>query len=151
MAYPVSVFIDTVGINIQTMVWHGSMITMGIVLLRTGYIEVSPKTIIQAFPIFLTLVLSAVVMNEAAYQTGLLESETFNMFFISPYCAPELPVYSLIQSIIPFPFSVLIYIVGFTAASSIVLLLCKALGAIAAAPLIHREPRALLRRLPTVH
>ena len=151
MAYPVSVFIDTVGINIQTMVWHGSMITMGIVLLRTGYIEVSPKTIIQAFPIFLTLVLSAVVMNEAAYQTGLLESETFNMFFISPYCAPELPVYSLIQSIIPFPFSVLIYIVGFTAASSIVLLLCKALGAIAAAPLIHREPRALVRRLPTVH
>ena len=33
MAYPSTVFIDTVGINIQTMIWHGSMITVGIVLL----------------------------------------------------------------------------------------------------------------------
>lgn len=97
MVYPVTVCIDTVGINIQTMVWHGSMITTGIVLLRTGYVKVAPKTIIRAFPVFLTLVFAAMIMNEVAYQTGLLENETINMFFISPYCAPELPVYSQIQ------------------------------------------------------
>ena len=51
MVYPVTVFIDTVGINIQTMVCHGSMITTGIVLLRTGYVKVAPKTIIRAFPV----------------------------------------------------------------------------------------------------
>ena len=125
MVYPVTVFIDTVGINIQTMVCHGSMITTGIVLLRTGYVKVAPKTIIRAFPVFLTLVFAAMIMNEVAYQTGLLKTETFNMFFISPYCAPELPVYSQIQGIVPFPFSVLIYIAGFTAASGIIMLLCK--------------------------
>ena len=127
MAYPVSVFTDTVGINIQTMVWHGAMITMGIVLLRTGYVRASVRTVMDAFPVFLTLVVTAAFMNEIAHQTGLLSSETFNMFFISPYCAPSLPVYSLIQPLVPFPLSVLIYIAGFTAAAMIVLMLSSLL------------------------
>ena len=127
MAYPVSVFTDTVGINIQTMVWHGAMITMGIVLLRTGYVRASVRTVMDAFPVFLTLVATAAFMNEIAHQTGLLSSETFNMFFISPYCAPSLPVYSLIQPLVPFPLSVLIYIAGFTAAAMIVLMLSSLL------------------------
>ena len=125
MAYPVSVFTDTVGINIQTMVWHGGMIAMGIVLLRTGYVRASLGTVIQAFPVFLTLVTAAAVMNELAHRTGLLATETFNMFFISPYCAPSLPVYSMIQPHVTFPVSVLVYVAGFTAAAMIVLLLCR--------------------------
>lgn len=149
MVYPVSVFIDTVGINIQTMVWHGSMITMGIVLLRTGYVPVSRKTIKSAFPVFLVLVLMGAAMNEVAHQTGLLVSETFNMFFISPYCAPELPVYSLIQAVVPFPFSVLLYIAGFTAAAGIILLLCKLLHIDAAVS--HNTKAHTLRRLPAIH
>ena len=150
MVYPVTVFIDTVGINIQTMVCHGSMITMGIVLLRSGYIRVSTQTITRAIPVFLALVLAAVVMNEAAYQCGLLDTETFNMFFISPYCSPELPVYSLIQGIVQFPFSVMIYIAGFTAAASAVLLFCKVVGLVAATHR-HNKPQARLHRLPAIH
>ena len=139
MAYPVTVFIDTIGINIQTMVCHGSMITTSIVMLRTGYVKVAPKTIIRAFPVFLTLVFAGMIMNEVAYQTGLLETDTFNMFFISPYCEPELPVYSQIQGFVPFPFSVLIYIAGFTAASGIVMRLCKVfhIDATASIPIRH--------------
>ena len=125
MAYPVSVFTDTVGINIQTMVWHGGMIAMGIVLLRTDYVRASLGTVIQAFPVFLTLVTAAAVMNELAHRTGLVARETFNMFFISPYCAPSLPVYSMIQPRVSFPVSVLVYVAGFTAAAMIVLLLCR--------------------------
>ena len=125
MAYPVSVFTDTVGINIQTMVWHGGMIAMGIVLLRTGYVRASLGTVLDAFPVFLTLVTAAAVMNEVAHQTGLLTTETFNMFYISPYCAPSLPVYSLIQPHVSFPVSVLIYVAGFTAAAMIVLMLSR--------------------------
>ena len=52
MVYPVTVFIDTVGINIQTMVCHGSMITTGIVLLRTGYVKVAPKNDHPCIPRF---------------------------------------------------------------------------------------------------
>ena len=140
MAYPVSVFTDTVGINIQTMVWHGGMITMGIVLLRTGYVRASLRTVLEAFPIFLTLVAAAAMMNELAHQTGLLATDTFNMFFISPYCAPSLPVYSLIQPHVPFPVSVLIYIAGFTAAAELVLMITKL-------PHVHVAHRAI--HIPT--
>ena len=127
MAYPLSVFTDTVGINIQTMVWHGGMIAMGIVLLRTGYVRASLETVMDAFPVFLTLVTAAAVMNELAHQTGLLATETFNMFFISPYCTPSLPVYSMIQPHVSVPISVLIYVAGFTVAAWIVMMLCKML------------------------
>lgn len=123
MFYPSTVFVDTIGINIQTMVCHGSMVTIGIYLLFAGYIKTERKTIIKALLVFVALVGIAMVMNEVAYQTGLLETETFNMFFISPYCAPELPVYSLVQDVVPFPWCTLIYVAGFTAAGSLLLLL----------------------------
>ena len=112
------------------------MIAMGIVLLRTGYVLASAKTVLEAYPVFLVLVLAAGGMNELAHLSGLLERETFNMFFISPYCAPSLPVYSLIQPLVPYPVSVLIYIVGFTAAAGIVLMLARLLHI--SAPAAHR-------------
>ena len=127
MAYPVSVFTETVGINIQTMVWHGGMIAMGIVLLRTGYVRASVKTVLEAFPVFLVLVLAAGGMNELAHLSGLLERETFNMFFISPYLECTLPVYSLVHNAVPFPLNLILYILGFTAAAGLILLLCKGL------------------------
>ena len=151
MAYPTTVFVDTIGINIQTMVCHGSMMTVGIVLLHSGYIKIELNTLMRALPIFLLLVLGAATMNEVAYQTGLLNTETFNMFFISPYCSPELPVYAQIQSVVPFPFSVLIYIAGFTAGAGILLLVGKVLQAITAAPPTRRSPPQLLRKLPIIH
>ena len=45
------------------------------------------------------------------------------MFFISPYCEPSLPVYSLVQGVVPFPWCLVLYILGFTAAGYIMLLL----------------------------
>ena len=129
MFYPVSVFIDTVGINIQTMVCHGFMVTLGIYLLHTGYVKAEIGTIRKALPVFLTLLLLAATMNELAFRCGLLESETFNMFFISPYCPPELPVYSMVQQILPFPLSVAVYAVAFTAAGCLILSLVAILKA----------------------
>ena len=129
MLYPVSVFVDTVGINIQTMVCHGLMVTVGMYLLYSGYVKTEYRTVRRALPVFLILVLMASVMNEAAHQTGLLKKETFNMFFISPYCAPELPVYSLVQQILPFPLSVVVYILAFTAASCLILSLAAVIKA----------------------
>lgn len=123
MFYPTTVFIGTIGINIQTMVCHGSMIFLGIYLLATGYVKLEHKTILKAVPVFATFVALAVVLNEIAFQTGLLETESFNMFYISPHCDPHLPVYSLIQGVIPFPWCLLFYILGFTAAAYIMLLI----------------------------
>lgn len=127
MVYPGDVFTATVGINIQTMVCHGSMVTVGAVLYACGYVTPSKKTLLRAMVMFAVCVGIAMVMNEIAYFAGLLDSHTFNMFYISPHCPPHLPVYSLIQNVVPFPFCLLLYILGFTAAAGIITLCAKGL------------------------
>lgn len=122
MLYPATVFIRTVGINIQTMVCHGSMIAVGVYLLYSGHVKAEHKTILKAAPIFAICVAMACVMNELAFRTGLLETEGFDMFFISPYGTPSLPVYSLVQNIVPFPWCLLIYVAAFTLAAYLILL-----------------------------
>jgi hypothetical protein len=128
MIYPNDALVDTIGINIQTMICHGSMITIGIYLYATGHVKLSHKTILKAAPVFAVTVSMAAVMNEIAHQVGLLETETFNMFYISPYCDPHLLIYKDVQAVVPFPWSLVIYILGFTAAGYIMLLLAMAIG-----------------------
>ncbi len=125
MLYPNTVFIETVGINLQTMICHGSMISVGIYLWYTGYVKTEHKTLLRALPVFITAVGVAALLNHLAFVSGLLASETFNMFFINPHCEPSLPVYSIVQEIVPFPWCVLIYIAGFSAAAYVVLLTVK--------------------------
>ena len=123
MVYPVTVFIDTIGINVQTMICHGSMIVVGVCLLCSGIVKLEHKTILKAIPVFVSCVLLAWGMNEIACRAGLLETDTFNMFFISPYCEPSLPVYSLVQGVVPFPLCLVLYVAGFSAAAYLILLI----------------------------
>ena len=126
MVYPGDVFIQTIGINIQTMVCHGSMILVGVYLLATNYVKSEHKTILKAACVFVVCLGIAMVLNEIAHRTGLLETDTFNMFYISPYCDPHLPVFSLVQPLLPYPLELVVYILGFTAAAYIMLLLSMA-------------------------
>jgi hypothetical protein len=130
MFYPNDVFISTIGINIQTMICHGSMLTIGIYLLATGYVKLEHKTILKAIPVFCCAVLIAVVLNEIAYRTGLLTTDTFNMFFISPYCDPHLPVYSIVQEHVAFPWCLIIYIAAFSLAAYLMLLIAMGVKAL---------------------
>ena len=122
MVYPGDVFVKTIGINIQTMICHGSMIVVGIYLLYTGYVKVEHKTILRALPVFAATVGLAVLMNELMVASGILGGETFNMFFVSRHFDPSLPVYSLVQQVVAYPWCLFIYILGFTAAAYIILL-----------------------------
>lgn len=123
MFYPGDVFVGTVGINIQTMFCHGSMIAVAVYLMASGYVKLQHKTILKAMPVFAVTVMVAMILNEVAYRTGLLETDTFNMFYISPYCDPHLPVYSIVQEMVAYPWCLIIYIAGFTAAAYLLLLL----------------------------
>lgn len=135
MVYPGQVFISTIGINIQTMICHGVMLPIGAYLFATGHVKLEHRTILKAIPVFAAAVLLAIVMNEIAYVSGLLETETFNMFFISPHCEPSLPVYSIVQGMVPYPLSLIIYIAGFSAAAYLMLL-----GAMGIRQLAHKVP-----------
>ena len=129
MVYPNDAFCGTLGINIQTMICHGSMLTIGIYLLATGHVKLHHRTILKAVPVFAVTVTMAAVMNEIAYFTGLLERETFNMFYISPHCDPHLLIYSDVQKVVAYPWSLIIYILGFTAAAYLILLIAMGIGA----------------------
>ena len=123
MVYPGDVFISTIGINIQTMICHGSMLTVGIYLLATGYVKAHHKTILKALPVFCCCAAVAIVMNEIAFYTGLLEEHYFNMFYFSPHCDPHLPVFSIVQAAMDAPtIEIIIYILGFTLAAYLILL-----------------------------
>lgn len=135
--YPGDVFVSTMGINIQTMICHGSMIVLGVYLFYSGHVKASLGTLLKAIPVFAVCVGLAAVMNEIAYISGLLEQETFNMFFISPHCDPSLPVYSTVQNLLPFPWCLLVYILAFTAASGIILLGTMGISRLAGRKRIH--------------
>lgn len=122
MFYPTSVFISTIGINIQTMICHGSMISIAIYLLYSGYVKLEHKTIWKAVPVFAAAVAVAMVLNEIAYVTGLLETDNFNMFYISPHCDPHLPVYSIVQQFVAYPWCLIIYVAAFSLAAYLMLL-----------------------------
>lgn len=131
MLYPVQVFISVIGINIQTMICHGSMITVGVYLLYSGYVKLEHKTMLYALPVFCAGVVCAMILNELAFVTGLLKEHTFNMFFISPHCEPSLPVYSTVQGIIPYPFCLIVYVVAFSLAAYLILLAAMGIRALA--------------------
>ena len=124
MFYPNSVFVHTVGINIQTMICHGAMVVIGGYLLGSGYVNTEVKTVLRAMPVFACAVAMAAGMNELAHAAGI---EGFNMFFVSPYEDCTLPVYSLVHNVVPFPVNLCIYVLGFTVAAFIMLNFCKSI------------------------
>lgn len=142
MIYPNDVFIETVGINIQTMICHGSMLTIGIYLLGSGYVKAEHKTILRALPVFCTAVVIAFCLNEWAYRTGMLEEHFFNMFYFSPHADPHLPLYSNVQNALGVdnPLSFIIYVAGFTLAAYLVLLIAMGVRAAILRKVSAKEP-----------
>ena len=131
MFYPGDVFTERVGINIQTMICHGSMITIGIFLYYTGYVKAEFKTLLKAMPVFASALAVAVALNEIGHVAGLTEDHFFNMFYVSRHEEGHLPVYSSVQEIVPYPWCFLIYILGFSLAAGIIVLLAMGIKKLA--------------------
>lgn len=127
MVYPNDVFVETIGINIQTMICHGSMIVVGVWLLATQHVKLESKSILKAMAVFATTIGVAIILNEVTWYTGITGDETFNMFFISRHWPGSLPVYSLVQQVVPYPWCLLIYISVFSIAAYIILLVPMAI------------------------
>ena len=122
MIYPGDVFTTLAGVNFQTMYCHGSMITLGVFLLAVGYVKNPHKSLLRAALVFAVAVGLAVLMNELAYRSELVGGEMFNMFYISPYYDGHLPVYSTVQAYIPYPLCLFLYMIVFSLAAYIILL-----------------------------
>ncbi len=123
MLVPTSVFIDTIGINIQTMFCHGSMITVGVFLMYTGYVKPEHSTVLRALPVFGVGVAVAMAFNWLGHHAHVMGDGALNAFFICPQCPPHLPVYSLVQPLLPGYMDVVVYVAGFTLASYLMVLI----------------------------
>ena len=133
MIYPEQVFTMSVWINIQTMLCHASMIVIGVFLFYTGAVKAEHKTVLGGVAVFSVAVAIAVGLNELACLVGIVPDHTFNMFFVSRHCEPSLPVYSTVQGLVPYPWCLLIYILGFGIAAYLVLLTVMLIKKIATA------------------
>lgn len=126
--YPGDVFIDYLGISIQTMVHHGLQIVLGVFFLVWSRKKINFRFFLKAIPVFAALVSIAMLSNELFMLLGI--DETFNMFYISPHFDCTLPLLSLIYPKIHYIFFAALYIFGFTLIAFIVFIVAFAFSKI---------------------
>lgn len=118
MFYPVSVFVDEIGINIQTMFYHGSMAAVGLALVFSGKVSHSFKTVLKGMIPMTIVILMAVLMN-GLFNRFMADAGTFNMFFINPAYDTGLVILNLIQPHVSGIMFILIYFIGISLVSFI--------------------------------
>lgn len=121
MAYPESMFVRTIGINIQTMIHHGSMLALGLYLYINKKFESNYKSIIGASVVFSILVLIALTIDVSTYYTGL--DNGLEMFYISPFHTSTLPILCNIYPKVPYIVFLLLYLGAFVGGTSLMLYL----------------------------
>lgn len=107
---PDSCFTSDILINIHTMWLHCGSLVVSIYLLISKEVEINKKNFIRSFIVFLVFVAIAEILNITIYNSSVLNGETFNMFYISPYFITHLPVFNIIQENVPFIIYLLSYI-----------------------------------------
>lgn len=117
MLYPATVFVDTIGINFQTMIHHSSMIIIGFLLIANQKVAHDRKSLILALDVFLICVAIAISIDVSTYFIGI--NNGLEMFFISPYHDSSLPVFNIIYQKVPYLLFLVIYIASFALGSYI--------------------------------
>ena len=119
---PDSCLVETILVNIHTMFLHLGSFVVSIFLMMH---EVKPniKNFINSYKVFLCFVLVALLLDIIIYNSGILNGDTFNMFYITPYFTSSLPVYDKIQSVLPYVLYLLFYIVSLGIGASIIALI----------------------------
>ena len=123
MIIPDSCFTYDIVVNIHTMWLHLGSFVVSVYLLMSGAVKINEQSLKSAFKVFLVFVLIAEILNIGIYNSGILNGETFNMFYISPYFISSLPVFDVIQQNVPFILYLLIYIAAMCIGSLIVYLI----------------------------
>ena len=122
MIYPGDVYCANIFVNIQTMIHHGSMVALGVLLVARNRNHMNKQFFGGSMMIFYSFVSIAMLLNELVYAFHLqdLPQHTFNMFFISRHYDCTLPLLSIIYKAVPYGWFLVIYIVGFTFASALI-------------------------------
>ena len=107
---PDSCFTTDPLVNFHTSWLHFGSFVVSVYLIMSGEVKADVKTFKNAIPVFIIFVAIAQVLNFQIHNSGVLNGETFNMFYISPYFISELPVFCDIQQSVPYIVFFLTYI-----------------------------------------
>lgn len=125
MIMPDSCFTNDILVNIHTMWLHLGSFVVSVYLLMSGEVKINLKSLKNAIFVFFAFVIIAVMMNIIIYNSGILNGETFNMFYISPYFESSLPVFDIIQKNSPYIIYLLIYVLALSLGALMVYLISK--------------------------
>jgi len=122
MIYPNDVFISTIGINIQTMLHHGSQVVIGVLIAVHERRRTSKRQFVHGVAVFAAFTLIAMGLNIAMHYIHLANGidATFNMFYISPFHDCTLPVLSIFYPLLPYPLFLICYLAGFSLVAALV-------------------------------
>ena len=113
MFVPGNVFSESALINVQSMVHHGAMVVVAVLMYVTGKVKFSVFTVLRGAAVFGTLLVIALILNATIIQPK------FNMFYINWRDTCRLPLLEDIQKLVPYPVFLMIYIVGFIICAAI--------------------------------
>ena len=117
---PDTCFVSDILINIQTMWMHLGSFVVSVYLLISREVKINKKSLQKAIITFIGFVLFANLLNIFVYNLGVLNGETFNMFYISPYFISELPIFNIIQENVPYIIFFIIYILALSLGGTII-------------------------------
>ena len=119
--FPSSVFNAIIGVNIQTVVHHGLMILLAVILLASGAVKTDISSLKKAFLVFLPLLIAALIMN-AVYGNG----AEFDMFYLAPDSTfVLLKIREILWGFPPYIVYLIGYVALFTLGSFLVLYITK--------------------------
>lgn len=107
---PDSCFVKDILVNIHTMWLHMGSFVISIYLLIVKEVKTDFNSFKNSIKILLIFIFLALILNIIVYNSNILNGETFNMFYISPYFISSLPIFNTIQQNIPYLLFLLIYI-----------------------------------------
>ncbi|MCI5745344.1 MAG: YwaF family protein [Erysipelotrichaceae bacterium] len=132
MIYPGDCFNSWyVTILIHTMLWHASIVIMGVYLIVAKGYGKSIKEVMNASIVFTIILMIAVVANVLAYNlyfkdpTLNIYNDKFYLMYVSPYYETPLPILSNIKEVAPYPIFLLCYILAFVIGTSILWFIIK--------------------------
>ena len=112
--FPESCFTPSVGVNIQTMLHHGMQISLGIFFAFHERRKLTLRYFLRGVPVFLALVVVAIILNFTVHHVFVLigSNDVFDMFYISPYYTPALPIIGVLKPALPYPIFLFVYILA---------------------------------------
>ena len=130
MMIPTTIFTETTLINIHTTFLHAGGLVVSMFLIIHGHVKIEFKTVLSGLIVYAICVILANTLNVVVYESGILNGESFDMFFLSPYFENDMPVFSIIEDYVHPILYIGIYIFAFLLGASIVYSISKGIAAL---------------------